>query len=136
MGIRFTKRQAPEYTARAKEVVRVLDDRPHLLVRVEVSGGHFPHRAPDAFVMIQLGEEEYFEDAFTEVSPDNKKLVGYIPVDLPATGVVVFGYGNEIWGTVPGRFERGAVDRLERERLPEEIVVVDREFLEAKRRGE
>lgn len=136
MDIKYTKRQAPEYAVRAKEVVRVLDDRPHLLVRVEVSGNHFPHRAPEAFVMIQVGEQEYFKDAFTEVSPDNTKLVGYLPVDLPPAGEVVFGYGDEIWGTVPGRLEREAVDRLERERLPKEIVVVDRKFLEAKRRRE
>ena len=42
--------------------MRVLNDRPHLLVRIEVSGEHFPDRAPHPFVMINVGKEEYYKD--------------------------------------------------------------------------
>jgi hypothetical protein len=130
MDISYRMRKLPEYQAEAKEVVRVLNDLPHLLVRVEVRGETFPHRAAPAFVMIQMGEKEYFRDLFTEVSPDNQKLIGYLPVDLPSGGSIVFGYGDEIWGTIPGEFNAEAVTRLDRARLPDNIVVVDREFMQ------
>jgi hypothetical protein len=133
MDIKYRMRKLPEYQVQAREVVRVLDDRPHLLVRMEVRGESFPHRAPHPFVMIQVGEQEYFKDLFTEVSADNQSLQGYLPIDVPSQGVVVFGYGDEIWGRVPGEFDAATVTRLDRKRLPEEIVVVDVKFLRRKK---
>ena len=129
MDIKYRMRKLPEYKALAKEVVRVLDDRPHLLVRIEISGEHFPDRAQHPFVMIKVGEEEYFKDLFTEVSPDNKKLLGYLPVNIPSKGIIVFGYGDEIWGTVLGKFGTASVGRLDKKRLPKKIVIVDDNFL-------
>ena len=133
MNIKYRMRKLPEYKVLAKEVVRVLDDLPHLLVRMEVSGEYFPHRAPHPFVMIKVGEEEYFKDLFTEVSPDNQKLLGYLPINIPSKGVIVFGYGNEIWGTVPGEFDTVSVIRLDREKLPKRIMIVDDDFLRYKK---
>jgi hypothetical protein len=56
MNIKYKLRKLPEYKAWAKEVVRILDDLPHLLVHIEVSGEYFPHRAPHPFVMIKVGK--------------------------------------------------------------------------------
>jgi hypothetical protein len=125
MSIKFTPRKFPEYKALVKEVVRVLNDRPHLLVRVEVSGEYFPHRAPHPFIRIKVGNEKYFNDLFTEVSPDNQKLLGYFPVNVPARGIIEFGYGAEIWGTVPAEFSAKSVTRLNREKLPKDLVVTN-----------
>ncbi|MCK5115543.1 MAG: hypothetical protein KAR44_03020 [Candidatus Aegiribacteria sp.] len=133
MDIKYRMRKLPEYKALASEVVRVLNDRPHLLVRIEVSGEHFPDRAPHPFVMINVGKEEYYKDLFTEVSPDNRKIIGYLPINIPSKGVIVFGYGDEIWGTVPGRFTTTSVARLERNRLPKNIMIVDDNFLQLKK---
>ncbi|MHC4692049.1 MAG: hypothetical protein ACYS67_04845 [Planctomycetota bacterium] len=133
MDIKYRMRKLPEYKALATEVVRVLDDRPHLLVRIEVSGEHFPHRAPHPFVMVKVGEDEYYKDLFTEVSPDNHKLLGYLPVNIPSKGVIVFGYGDEIWGRIPGEFDAASVTRLDRKRLPEKVVIVDDDFLRSKK---
>jgi hypothetical protein len=133
MNIKYRMRKLPEYKVLAKEVVRVLDELPHLLVRMEVSGEYFPHRAPHPFVMIKVGEEEYFKDLFTEVSQDNQKLLGYLPINIPSKGVIVFGYGNEIWGTVPGEFDTVSVIRLDREKLPKRIMIVDDDFLRYKK---
>jgi len=129
MEIKYSMRKRPEYRARAKEVVRILDDLPHLLMRIEVRGEHFPDRAPHPFVMIKVGREEYYKDLFTEVSPDNQKLLGYLPVNMPSKGVIVFGYGDEIWGTVPGDFDTTSAARLDRNKLPKNIVIVDDNFL-------
>jgi hypothetical protein len=133
MDVKYRMRKIPEYRVQAREVVRILDDLPHLLIRVEVSGEYFPHRALHPFVMVKVGEQEYFKDLFTEVSPDNQKLIGYLPVNLPANGAIVFGYGNEIWGTVPEEFEAASVARLERKKLPKDIVIVDDNFLRRKK---
>ena len=53
MNIKYRMRKLPEYKVQAREVVRVLDNQPHLLVRMEISGEYFPHRAPHPFVMIK-----------------------------------------------------------------------------------
>jgi hypothetical protein len=34
------------------EVLRDLDGEPHLLTRVQLSGGHFPHRALEPFLLV------------------------------------------------------------------------------------
>lgn len=133
MEIKYRMKKLPEYKVQAREVVRVLNDLPHLLVLLEISGEYFPHRAPHPFVMIKMGEEEYFKDLFTEVSPDNQKLLGYLPINIPSKGVIVFGYGDEIWGTVPGEFDTTSVIRLDRKRLPKKIVIVDDDFLRRKK---
>jgi hypothetical protein len=129
MDITYRRRKLPQYKALGKEVVKILDERPHLLLRLEVSGEYFPHRDAPPFVMLQRGETEFIKDLFTEVSPDNQMLLGYLRVDLPTGGSIVFGYGDEIWGTVPGEFNMESVARLDRERLPENLVIVDADFM-------
>lgn len=129
MAIEYKLRKLPEYRATIKEVIKTLDKRPHLLVRVEVSGEYFPHRDAPPFVVIRSGRDRSFKDLFTEVSPDNQKLIGYLPVDLPEGGVIEFGYGNEIWGAVPVELTRESVERLDRERIDREVIVVDRAFM-------
>ena len=119
----------PKYEVASKEVVKVLNDRPHLLVRMKISGGYFPHRAPHPFIHLRVGEREYFTDYFTEISDDNQSLIGYLPVDFPEKGVIEFGYGNEIWGTIAGEFSRDSITPLDRRRLPQDILVVDTEFV-------
>lgn len=126
----FIRKDAlPKYEVTTKEVVKVLNDRPHLLVRMTISGSYFPHRAPHPFIHVRVGEREYFTDYFSEVSDDNQKLIGYLPVDFPEKGVIEFGYGNEIWGTIPGEFSRDSVQTLDRQRLPRDILIVDRDFV-------
>ena len=136
MEIKYRMRKTPEYTAHGKEVVKVLDDRPHLLVRLEVKGTYFPNRAAHPFVMIQLdqpsGRQEYYKDLFTQVSPDNRKLIGYLPVNVPQNGTIVFGYGDEIWGALPHDFSPEDLIRLDRKRLPKNLVVVDNRFMKMK----
>lgn len=129
MAIEYKIRKLPEYKARIKEVVKILNDRPHLLVRVEVSGEYFPHRNAPPFILIKTGRKRTFKDLFTEVSPDNHNLLGYLPVDIPIGGIIEFGYGDEIWGSVPGVVDAESVERLDKQRLSKEIVVVDGEFM-------
>jgi hypothetical protein len=129
MVIKFETRKSAEYKAIAREVVKEFNDRPHLLVRIEVSGEYFPHRAPHPFIRIKAGPKKYFGDLFATVSPDNRKLIGYLPVHIPKSGFIEFGYGSEIWGAVPIVFNAKSVERLDRKRLPKDIVIVDGKFM-------
>jgi hypothetical protein len=95
---------------------------------MEVSGEYFPHRAPHPFIRIKIENEKYFNDLFTEISPDNQKLLGYLPVNLPVRGIIEFGYGAEIWGTIPSEFSAESVTRLDREKLPKDIVIINDEI--------
>jgi hypothetical protein len=63
------------------------------------------------------------------VSPDNQKLVGYLPVNLPPKETIVFGYGDEIWGIVPPEFNADSITRLDMKKLPKKIVIVNNDFL-------
>ncbi|HYO14872.1 MAG TPA: hypothetical protein VE685_16890 [Thermoanaerobaculia bacterium] len=124
-------RQLPNLSWQAREVVREIDDRPHLVARVEISGTYFPHRAPEPFVRIVQDDREVIESWFADVSDDNRALVGYFPVDVPLRGIAEFGYGDEVMGRVAlaeGPQAHGVL-RLERERLPEDVVVVSTEHL-------
>ena len=123
------KDAVPKYQVETKEVVKILNDSPHLLVRMTISGGHFPHRAPHPFVYIRVGESEYFTDYFTEVSNHNASLIGYLPVNCPKKGVIEFGYGDEIWGTIHGEFSIDSIIRLDRKRLPKDTLIVDEAFM-------
>lgn len=128
------ERRQPELTWQAQEVVREVDHRPHLLLRVTVRGGYFPHRAPVPFLRIAEVGEAAVRAWFTEISGDSSAMVGYFATDVPRGGVIEYGYDDEVLGRVPARFSAGPVKRLERERLPGNVVEVTRGFLEEKRR--
>jgi len=121
-------RKTPQYNAQAKEVVRVLNERPHLLVRIIIDGNHFPFRSVDPLIRIATSNEKHVTNLFAEVAPDNSKIIGYFPVTIP-NGIIEFGYEDELWDTLPGGFSPESVVRLDRKRLPNDIVIVDNEFL-------
>jgi hypothetical protein len=126
-------RQLPNLSWQAREVVKEIDDRPHLVARVEIAGTYFPHRAPEPFVRIVRGDQEVIESWFADISDDNRKLIGYFPVDVPLRGIAEFGYGQEVMGRIElaeGPQAEG-VQRLDRQRLPDDLVVVSAEHLAA-----
>lgn len=134
MEIKFTKRKLPEYAMTVGETVKILNDKPHLLTRIEISGEFFPHRNAPAFIHIRTEKEKHLHDYFTEVSQDNQKMIGYLPVDIPTEGVIEFGYGTEIWGSITKKFTPSALTRLDRKKLPKDLVIVDANFLKQRRK--
>jgi hypothetical protein len=126
--------QLPELPFEAREVVKEIDDRPHLLVRIEISGGYFPHRAPEPFIRIITGKKVE-TSWFAEISEDNRSLVGYFPTNLPRQGTVEFGYGDEVMGRLKLNFAAKNIARLDRKRLPKDVVVVSADLLKAKRQA-
>lgn len=119
---------------RAQEVVKELDDRPHLLVRIEITGPDFPHRAAEPFVRILGGERAVAQSWFADISEDGRRLLAYFPTDVPPGRVIEFGYGRDVMGRIQAAFEPGVIRRLERERLPREAVEVSTQYLKTRRR--
>lgn len=131
----FELRQSPDLSWRADEIVRQLDDRPHLLTRIEISGGAFPHMGAEPFVRV-IRKGDMARSWFADVADDSTTLSGYFPVDLaPGEGVVEYGYGNRVFGRMGGRFDPRKIDRLDRDRLPRGLVVVTTEFIRRKESG-
>ena len=124
--------QPAEARWQAQEVVREVDHRPHLLVRLTVRGGYFPHRAAAPFVRI-VGRDKAVVDAwFTEITGDSSALMAYFATDLPDDGVIEFGYEDQVLGRIPAAFDGKAVPRLDRKRLPSDVVETTRAYLRKK----
>jgi hypothetical protein len=90
------------FSLRAREVIRELDAKAYVLLRVGVVGPHFPHRDAYPFVRI-ISENGSIESLMAEVSTDQKELRGYFPVDVNLAGRVEFGYASQVLGSVPVR---------------------------------
>jgi hypothetical protein len=101
----------------AREVVRDVFDKPHLFIRVQLTGWHFPHRAPEPFLVVG--------DAISRrVIIDRDGLVAHAYFDrpLPATQRVSFGYGIVIHWDFEVPIDPERIRRLERTRLPKGTV--------------
>jgi hypothetical protein len=125
----------PELTWQAEDVIREVDHRPHLVVRITVRGRHFPQRALVPFMRIVQGDTMVARDWFTEITADSQALVGYFATDLPREGVIEYGYFPQILGRVRARFEATAIKRLDRSRVGREVIEATTEYLR-RRRGE
>lgn len=120
-----------ELTWHAQEVVRVVDRKPHLVVRITVTGGHFPQRALVPFIRIMEGEKQVARDWFTEIGEDGS-LIAYFQTDMPKSGVLEYGYFPEILGRIPLRFDANAIKRLDRKRLANDVMDTTSDYLRKK----
>lgn len=100
--------------ADVREVVRDVRGKPHVFVRMKLTGWHFPHRAPEPFVAVG-------DVVSRKVVIDRAGLVAqaYFDAPLPAAERVSLGWGNIISvdfdiPVIPDR-----IPRLDRKRLPE-----------------
>jgi hypothetical protein len=101
-----------------REVLKDLFGKPHLLLRVTITGPHFPHRATEPFV--KIGKKR---SRFVYISEDGLRADAYFDLDDAASGELVFGHGDDVELIVPDGFSADRVERLDRGRLPEETVL-------------
>jgi hypothetical protein len=124
----YTYDRNPDLLWRVFEVVKEINDGPHLLACIEISGTYFPHRAVEPFVRIIVSKELVVSCLFTDVSPDNRSLVSYFPIDLPSQGMIEFGYGNQVMDKIPAKFSTELVTRLDQKKLSEKVIIVTNEY--------
>jgi hypothetical protein len=99
----------------AREAVLDIDGRPHLFVRVRLTGTKFVQRA----LIPQVWVGEVFAK-HVEIDDDGLAVRAYFD-QAPRSGTLYFGYGGQPELSF-GPFESRKVSVLDRERLPREIV--------------
>lgn len=109
----------PEQNVRAevREVIKEVKGRPHVFARIKLTGWHFPHRAPEPFMLI--GEAVSHR---VEIARDGSSAQGYFDVSLPNSKRISFGYGKIIQWDFAVSIDRRMMLRLDRARLPEGTV--------------
>lgn len=124
----------PKLSWRASETVLELDNQPHLLTRIEIRGRAFPHMDAEPFVRI-AGRRGGTLSWFANVADDGSSLSGYFAVDAFASGgILEYGYGNRVFERIKG-FEPGKIERLDKRKLPKDLVVVTDAYIQRKREG-
>ncbi len=105
----------------ARLVVRDLNQEPHLLMRITLTGTHFPHRALKPFVAV--GE---VRSLFVSIAEDGLSAHAYFDKPLPQGSRIEFGYGEQALLRFPGPFDPHGIRPLDRKRLPSNTRLVER----------
>lgn len=103
-----------DFSWRAREVLREVENRPHLLLRVDIHGPHFPERGVAPFMRLVAGRKKVTA-LMTEIDDSQTHLRGYFPTDLAVKGRFEFGYASEVLGSLLIREPN--VDRLDEARI-------------------
>ncbi len=103
--------------AEVREVVRDIFDRPHVFIRVRLTGWNFPHRAPEPFLVI--GE---VLSRFVTIHVDGSVADAYFDKPFPRANRVSFGYGNVISWDFDVSVDPEKLLRLDRARLSQRIT--------------
>lgn len=113
----------PRHDVRAelREVVREVDEQPHVFIRVRLSGWHFPERAPEPFVLIGN-----VVSRFVVIGPGGETADAYFDVLPPTARVMSFGYGRTVSWDFPVGVSARRLARLDRARLPAGVVELKR----------
>lgn len=108
----------------ARHVLRDLDETPHLLTRLELTGTEFPRRALEPYV--RVGD---VESRFVRISDDGTTARAYFDQPLADDGTIEIGYGGE---PPLVRLRNGIsledLAPLDPDRIPDETRFVDRFF--------
>jgi len=105
----------------ARLVVRDLNQQPHLLVRIRLTGTHFPDRALEPFVVVGK-----VRSRFVNIADDGLSADAYFDEPVPQGGRIEFGYGAEVLLRLPRAFDSEAVELLDLKRLPSNTRFIER----------
>jgi hypothetical protein len=109
----------PKVNVRAeiREVVRDVNGRPHVFLRIKLTGWYFPHRAQEPFMVVGKVVSQR-----VIISRDGLSAEGYFDKPLRAAKSLSFGYGNIIQWDFKLAIEPRKIGRLDRLRLPRGVV--------------
>lgn len=126
---RLSVRERIKLTSRVFETLLDLNDRPHLLMAVEIRGAHFPHLNSEPFVRVVNERGRGPRSWICWVADDGSAITGYFATDAQLAGTTLeFGYGEGVFGRI-GKF-RPSVQRLDRGRLEGKPMVVTTETIQ------
>lgn len=114
--IRRRKIPSPRPEWEAREVLRDIGQQPHLFTRIKLNGDYFPHRSLVPFVKVGSALT-----VSVEIADDSLSVRAYFAEPLPPTGIVEFGYGDEVVMRFPRKFSHNDIQLLDHERLPRNV---------------
>lgn len=100
-----------------REVVRGVFEKPHIFIRIRITGWHFPQRALEPFVVV--GE---VVSRMVLIDRDGLVADAYFDKPLPDSELLSFGYGNVIHWDFKIPVQPKAIARLDRSRLPKGTI--------------
>ncbi len=100
-----------------REVLLELHEKPHLLMRMRITGWRFPHRAQEPFVVV--GE---VISRLVHIAPDELTADAYFDRPIQAARGFSFGYGRTIEWDFDIEVDARGIERLDRRRLGEDVV--------------
>jgi len=83
------------YQVDAAEILKEIGEQPHMLLKISIRGGHFPHRNAPAFARIQV-KRTVFDALFCEIDDDESGFRAYFATDVPLNGVLSIGFENDV----------------------------------------
>jgi len=104
-------------------VIRDLNQEPHLLMRIKLTGTHFPQRALKPFVAVGKARSR-----FVSIADDGLSACAYFDEPGPDGSRIEFGYGEEVLLRFPKPFYREVVRFLDPKRLPSNTRFIERFF--------
>jgi hypothetical protein len=105
-----------------REVVRDVEGKPHIFVRVRLSGWHFPERALEPFMVIGNTVSK-----FVIIGSEGATADAYFDVRVPTAKRVTFGYGKTVSWDFDVPVVSSRIDRLDRARLEKGVVDLRKE---------
>jgi hypothetical protein len=83
------------YRVDAAEILKEIGEQPHILLRIGIRGGHFPHRNAAAFARIQ-DKRKTIHALYCEIDEDELGFRAYFATDVPLSGILHVGFGNDV----------------------------------------
>jgi hypothetical protein len=99
-----------------REVLLELYSRPHVLMRMRITGWRFPHRAPEPFVVV--GD---VVSRLVRIAPDELTADAYFDQPIPPAKGFSFGYGRTVEWDFDVAVDTRGVERLDRARLAADV---------------
>jgi len=106
-----------EVKVELREVVRDVKKKPHVFIRIRLSGWHFPERALEPFLVIGKDVSK-----FVLIDHEGTTADAYFDVRPSAAKRVSFGYGKIISWDFDVMVDPAGIDPLDRARLPKGFV--------------
>jgi hypothetical protein len=100
-----------------REVVRDIAKKPHVFIRVRLTGWHFPERALEPFLVIGKAVSKFVLIGYGGTTAD-----AYFDVRPQAAKRVSFGYGKIISWDFDVAVDPADMDPLDRARLPKGFI--------------
>lgn len=97
----------------AKQVLRDIHKKPHLFLRIKLTGTSFPLRALDP--LVKVGD---ITSKFVIISEDLLEAFAYFDKPIPLEKTIEFGYEDGILLRFPNKFDRTKINLLDFKRLP------------------